>query len=149
MAELTPREVRHLRGLAHPLSPVAMIGKAGLTEAVTKDVSAKLEDHELIKVKIMADERAEFADLADTLAGETGATLVQSIGRIAVLYRAAKKPKISLSPTAEKPKKEEPKRGGKLLPRPGKRPAGRYAKKSASAGQKRSAAPRPSGRKAS
>ena len=50
--ELTERQRRHLRGLAHPLSPVIMVGGDGLTEGVIRETARALHDHELIKVKV-------------------------------------------------------------------------------------------------
>lgn len=85
--ELSEKQRRYLRGLAHPLSPVIQLGKEGLTEAVAKETARALHDHELIKVKGMGGDRdardAAFADLAK----RTGSALVHRIGNVGVLYR--------------------------------------------------------------
>ena len=49
--DLSERQKRHLRGLAHALKPVIRIGNPGLTDAVVRETARALQDHELIKVK--------------------------------------------------------------------------------------------------
>lgn len=95
-ATLDSKQVRFLRGLAHKLNPAVQTGKDGYTPAIVKEIARNLSDHELIKVRIGADERAEFLELAEQMAADTGAVLVQTIGRIAVLYREAEDPVIQL-----------------------------------------------------
>lgn len=85
--ELSERQRRHLRGLAHPLKPVIRMGSAGLTDALVRETARALDDHELIKVKAAGGDRdARDALLAD-LAQRTASALVQRIGNVAVLYR--------------------------------------------------------------
>ncbi len=85
--ELSERQVRHLRGLAHPLKPVIRLGNAGLTDAVALETERALHDHELIKVKAPGGDReARDASFA-LLAQRTGSALVHRIGNVAVLYR--------------------------------------------------------------
>lgn len=96
---LTPRQVRHLRSLAHHLNPVVQIGAARVTPPVIEKVDAELDNHELIKVRIQGAERDELKDASEKLCDATGADLVQTIGRILVLYRRRKeKPSIELPP---------------------------------------------------
>ena len=94
--QLSTKQTRYLRGLAHHLNPVVQVGKNGYTEAVVKDVIRNLKDHELIKVRIGTDERADFVEMCRTLARDTESALVQTIGRIAVLYRPSEDPEIDL-----------------------------------------------------
>ena len=94
--ELTNKQVRYLRGLAHKLNPAVQMGKAGYGPSLVGEVNRNLADHELIKVRLGADDRDEFESLAQLLAEETGAALVQTIGRIAVYYREAEEPGIKL-----------------------------------------------------
>jgi RNA-binding protein len=85
--ELSEKQRRYLRGLAHPLSPVILLGKEGFTEAVAKETARALHDHELIKVKgIGGDRDARDAAFA-ALAQRTGSALVHRIGNVGVLYR--------------------------------------------------------------
>lgn len=79
-------EKKKLKAQAHPLNPVVMIGQAGLTPAVLKEINLALDTHELIKVKIRA-ERDERNVMREQICAETRAELVQSIGQIAVFFR--------------------------------------------------------------
>ena len=85
--ELSEKQRRYLRGLAHPLSPVILLGKEGLTEAVIKETTRALHDHELIKVKGMGGDRDARDAAFTTLAQRTGSALVHRIGNVGVLYR--------------------------------------------------------------
>jgi len=85
--ELSERQRRHLRGLAHALKPVIRAGQAGFTEALVRETVRALETHELIKVKASGGDRAARDALFAALAARTASTLVQRIGNVAVLYR--------------------------------------------------------------
>ena len=54
---LSEKQKKHLRRLAHPLSPVVMLGNAGLTDGVVKELDRALADHELVKVSARVGER--------------------------------------------------------------------------------------------
>jgi RNA-binding protein len=85
--ELSERQRRYLRGLGHSLSPVLLIGNAGVTPAVVTEARRALNDHELIKVKFRGAERdTRDAGLAE-LAASTGSILVQRIGHTALYYK--------------------------------------------------------------
>lgn len=84
---LTDRQRRHLRGLAHPLKPVIRLGNAGLTEAVARETDRALTDHELIKVKAPGGDREARDALFAELAERTASALVHRIGNVATLYR--------------------------------------------------------------
>jgi len=93
---LTSKQTRHLRSLAHSLKPVVMVGNAGLSEAVIREIDLSLTHHELIKVKISAADRDERKTLIQKVCDSTQCECAQSIGHTAILYRAAKKPVIQL-----------------------------------------------------
>ena len=94
---LTSSQIRYLRGLAHPLKPVLLMGGKGVTTGVLKELEQALDDHELIKVKLSGgDHAARTADLA-RLVESSHAETVQTIGHIAVLFRRnEEKPGIAL-----------------------------------------------------
>jgi RNA-binding protein len=94
--KITSRQRRYLRSLAHHLDPLVQLGKAGLGPKALREIDRGLADHELIKVKIICDDREEFSTIAEGLAEGTGASLVQTIGRIVVLYRKGEEPEIKL-----------------------------------------------------
>ncbi|HEX8618351.1 MAG TPA: ribosome assembly RNA-binding protein YhbY [Thermoanaerobaculia bacterium] len=87
MAVLTNKQRQYLRGLAHPLSPIVRVGKAGVTDNVVAETRKSLESHELIKVRIEVEEGSERRELADRLAAAADAQLAGTIGKIAILYR--------------------------------------------------------------
>lgn len=81
-----------LRAIGHQLRPVVMIGDKGLTEAVIEATQAALARHELIKVKVPAGERGDRRALLELIAEACEARVVQSIGRVGLLFRAAAEP---------------------------------------------------------
>lgn len=90
-------QIRYLRGLAHPLKPVVLLGGKGVTPGLLKELEQALDDHELIKVRLAGGDRtarsAELVQLVESSHAET----VQTIGHVAVLYRRnAEKPQIAL-----------------------------------------------------
>jgi len=85
--ELTEKQRRHLKGLAHPLKPVILMGNAGLTNAVVAETGRALSDHELIKVRLPGLDRVERDAALRQLAEQTGSVMVTRIGHVAVLYR--------------------------------------------------------------
>jgi RNA-binding protein len=86
--ELTPKERRGLRARAHHLQPVVIIGEAGLTEQVIREIEANLRSHELIKIRALVDDRTARDELVYAICTMTTAQVVQQIGKVAVVYRA-------------------------------------------------------------
>lgn len=79
------------------MKPVVLIGAAGVTDAVMKEVDHALTAHELVKVKVPAEDRTLRRQACEEIAARTGAGLVQLIGKTAILYRRhPDKPKIRL-----------------------------------------------------
>jgi RNA-binding protein len=68
------------------MEPAVLVGRAGVTDAVAREVDDALEARELIKVRLTGD-REERAALAAAIAERTSAELAGRIGRIAILYR--------------------------------------------------------------
>jgi RNA-binding protein len=71
----------------NPLKPVVMLGNNGLTEGVLAEIEQALKHHELIKVKVAAEERETKTLIVDAIVRETKASNVQVIGNMLVLYR--------------------------------------------------------------
>lgn len=95
--ELSERQKRHLRRLGHPMHAIVTLGQSGLTDAIVQEMNRALTDHELVKVRARAADRASRDDMLDELATRTSSTLVQRIGHVALLYRPdAKLPRIVL-----------------------------------------------------
>lgn len=87
MRELTPAERRALKARAHALHPVVMVGDAGLTPAVLKEIDVALRSHELIKIRVLGDDRDARDVLIDEICTTLDAAPVQHIGRILVVFR--------------------------------------------------------------
>jgi RNA-binding protein len=85
---MTTKQRQFLKGLAHNLSPVVRLGKAGLSEAVIEETKVALRAHELIKVKIEGEDGEERRAMAGDLAAATEADLVGTVGKVSILYRA-------------------------------------------------------------
>ncbi|MCQ9327276.1 MULTISPECIES: ribosome assembly RNA-binding protein YhbY [Neisseria] len=85
--KLTTREILELKARAHHLNPVVMVGQHGLTESVIKETDAALTAHELIKVRVLGDDRAERIAICEALCEAVDAQLVQHIGKLLVLWR--------------------------------------------------------------
>ncbi len=96
MQQLTVKQRQFLKGLAHDLQPVVMIGNNGVTESVLKEIDTSLNAHELIKIRVLGDERAAREAIIEDLCGATNSSFVQHIGKLIVLYRANEKARIVL-----------------------------------------------------
>ncbi|GHA50857.1 ribosome assembly RNA-binding protein YhbY [Photobacterium aphoticum] len=93
---LSTKQKQYLKGLAHNLKPVVLMGANGLTEAVLAEIELALDHHELIKVKVAAEERETKVLIVDAIVRETKAEKVQVIGKTLVLFRQSEDRKIEL-----------------------------------------------------
>ena len=93
---LSNKQKQHLKGLAHSLKPVVQLGNNGLTEGVLAEIDNAINFHELIKVKIPTDDRAEKTLIMDAIVRETGAIKLQTIGHTLVLFKQSDEKKIEL-----------------------------------------------------
>ena len=84
---LTPRHRAQLKAKAHSLEALVHLGKAGLSEEVVRQTDFALAAHELIKVRLVDANRQSRAVLSEALADRTEAGIVQSVGRVLVLWR--------------------------------------------------------------
>lgn len=96
MFELDPAQRKYLKSLAHNLKPVVMIGNAGLTEAVLKEIGKSLAAHELIKVRVLNDNREEREAWLQAICETVDCAPVQHIGKLLLVYKPAAKPQIKL-----------------------------------------------------
>ncbi len=96
MTQLSKSQIKFLRAQAHNLKPVVMIGGNGITEGVMEELNRALDHHELIKVKVRAEDREDKTEMVDYLCQNANAHKIHLIGHNLVLYRKAKEPKIIL-----------------------------------------------------
>lgn len=100
---MTSARRAELRGRAHGLDPVVMIGDDGLTPGVLKEIEVNLTAHELIKIRVFGDDREARSAMLETICAETNALPVQQIGKLLVVYRRAPKEKSSVAaPTSKR-----------------------------------------------
>ena len=90
---LRGKERARLRSQANILKPIVMIGKDGLTETVIDQIDQIIEIRELIKIKIQNNSAEDARTVAEEVARELKAEVIQVIGGIVVLYREAKEEK--------------------------------------------------------
>lgn len=88
---LTKPQIKQLRGMAHQLSPLLLIGKNNITETVISQADQLLDDHELVKCQIQEGSLLSAKEAANELSDELNAAVVQVIGHRFVLFRASKK----------------------------------------------------------
>lgn len=96
MLELTPPQRKYLKAHAHNLKPVVMIGGNGLTESVLKETDRALAAHELIKIRVLNDDREARDTWLAEICEQLAAAPVQHIGKLLLVYRPAEKPRLVL-----------------------------------------------------
>ena len=89
---LTGKEKRYLRSLANTMDPIVQVGKSSVNDSVLFSLNEALEARELVKVKVLKNCLDEVDEVAEELAAQSNAELVQVL-----LYRRhPKKPVIEL-----------------------------------------------------
>ena len=94
---ITKAEQKRFKAIGHNLKPVVTIAGNGLSDAVISELNRAIADHELIKVRVNADDRDDKQATIEKVVGAANAELVQSIGSVALIYKSAKKPNPKLS----------------------------------------------------
>ena len=84
---ITGKERAELRAEAHHLDPLVHIGAQGITQTLVASLDDALRTRELVKVQLGRSIEERPRAIAERLAQETSAVVVQVIGRTATLYR--------------------------------------------------------------
>ena len=105
MLTLTVLQRQNLKARAHPLKPIVMIGTAGLTATVLAEIERALKCHEVIKIRILNEDRDARKVMLEQICTQLQAAAVQHIGKILVIYR----------PQEELPESKPASRRGKPL----------------------------------
>jgi RNA-binding protein len=87
MKSLSASERKLLKARAHALKPVVTVGNEGLSASVLKEVETSLKAHDLIKIRVTGDDRDTRVALLGEICNRSGASPVQHIGKILVVYR--------------------------------------------------------------
>lgn len=93
---LSGKQNRFLRGLGHHLNPVVLIGKDAVSQGVIDSVEEVLDQHELIKVKLLEGCLVDRKNVAEQLSTTTDSSVVQILGRTILLFRPTPEGKIEL-----------------------------------------------------
>lgn len=94
---LTQEQKKHFKSIGHHLKPVVTVAEQGLKENLMAELDRALNDHELIKIQLRIAEREERQAILTELCQQSSSILVQSIGKMALIYRKNPKanPKLS------------------------------------------------------
>lgn len=84
---LNSKERAELRAEAHHLTPAVHVGHQGATPTLVQTLDDALRTRELVKIALNRTAEETPRELANRLADEVGADVVQVIGRTATLYR--------------------------------------------------------------
>jgi RNA-binding protein len=84
---LSQAQKKAFRSIGHHLNPVVTVSENGVSENLLAELGRALRDHELIKVKLALPERDDRAAMLEALLNASQAEQVQTIGKIALLYR--------------------------------------------------------------
>lgn len=84
---LSKKQIKFLRAKCHDLKAVIMMGQKGLTEEVLSEIEIALTHHELVKIKLSADDRELRKQLIAEICEKSQSQEVQSIGKTLSIYR--------------------------------------------------------------
>jgi len=84
---LSSKDRAALRAHAHRLEVMVHIGHHGVTDTVRQSLDDALRTHELVKLQVSKNTDASVKDVANDLARQLEADVVQTIGRTATLFR--------------------------------------------------------------
>jgi RNA-binding protein len=87
---LTGKQKRHLRSLAHHLTPIFQVGKGGTNDHLIRHIEEAIEVRELIKVSVLTNCSDDPREIGAELAEKSGAELAQVIGKTIILYKESK-----------------------------------------------------------
>ncbi|MBB3108938.1 RNA-binding protein [Paenibacillus phyllosphaerae] len=90
---LTGKQKRFLRSQAHHLNPIFQVGKGGTNDNLVRHIEEAIETRELIKVSVLNNCLDDPKEVGEWIAEESGAELVQVIGKTIVLYKESREHK--------------------------------------------------------
>ena len=86
---LTSKQRAYLRKLSNPLAVTLHIGKDGVTDGVISQLEVLLENHELVKGKVLENAMLTPKTVSEALCEATGADGVQCIGTASLPIRTS------------------------------------------------------------
>ena len=94
---MSKQDNKQLRAIGHKLKPVVTVAAKGLSDSVVLEINRALNDHELIKVKLVVGGRDQRIAMGEEICELSGAEIVQSMGNILLLLRRTAEPDPKLS----------------------------------------------------
>ena len=94
---LSNEQKKRYRTIGHGLNPIVTIASNGINENVMAEIDRALSDHELIKIKLVLEDKASRKKTIAEISQQMDATVVQEIGKVVLLLRPAKQPNKKLS----------------------------------------------------
>ncbi len=83
----------YLKSLANTMDPLVQIGKSGLSDGLIRQLDKSLEDHELVKIRVLQNSPLGVKEIVEEILTKTGAEFVQQIGSKLTIYRESKEHK--------------------------------------------------------
>ncbi|MCH9769769.1 MAG: YhbY family RNA-binding protein [Gammaproteobacteria bacterium] len=80
-------QILPLKRRLHKLKPVVIIGNQGLGDSVHAAIDEALNAHELIKIRVNAEDRAAREQMITAICEKHRAELIDKIGHIVAIYR--------------------------------------------------------------
>lgn len=93
MEELSKTQLKYLRKLSHAEKSLFQMGKLGLTDIFIEQIDQVLEKRELIKFHLLQNSDESVDEVAETIAKNLNAAVIQTIGSTAILYRPSSREK--------------------------------------------------------
>ncbi len=94
---LNQKDKKRFRAIGHHLNPVVTIAEKGLSDNVMAELNRAINDHELIKIKVLTGDRHARDQTVKDIETKLHVQLIQSVGKVALLYKPAVKPDPALS----------------------------------------------------
>jgi RNA-binding protein len=94
---LSNEQKKRYRSIGHGLNPVVTIAANGISANVLAEIDRALNDHELIKIKLVIEDKDSRKKVISSVIEAMNASVVQEIGKVVVLLRPAKQPNKKLS----------------------------------------------------
>jgi RNA-binding protein len=94
---LSNAQKKRYRSIGHGLNPVVTIAGNGISDNVLAEIDRALNDHELIKIKLVIEDKELRKKAIASIINAMNASVVQEIGKVVVLLRPSKQPNKKLS----------------------------------------------------
>lgn len=95
---LSGKQKRFLRAKAHHLKAIFQVGKSGVTNNMIEQLKDVLEKRELIKISILQNCLEDKEVVAEQIATDADAEIVQIIGNNIILYKESEENKMIVLP---------------------------------------------------